>query len=214
MTVTVVGWAASTPREVHGDGVPYTSFRLATTPRWYDGKLGRWVDGRTEWITVKAFRDVAFNVAASVRKGDPLVVTGRMRTEEWTSEGVVRTGLVLDVSALGHDLTRGTSTFARRVHVQGDRVAEHGSGHGTEDGGEAPVERLRADDAPEDPWVTDVVGAAGEVGPDGGADDGAEGAGDGAHGAAAGPGGGGHEPSDGGVVARRGTRGKALTGTP
>ncbi|MDT0165055.1 single-stranded DNA-binding protein [Actinotalea sp. AC32] len=208
LTVTVVGWAASTPREVHGDGVPYTSFRLATTPRWYDGKLGRWVDGRTEWITVKAFRDVAFNVAASVRKGDPLVAAGRMRTEEWTSEGVVRTGLVLDVSALGHDLTRGTSSFARRVHVQGDRVAGHDGDHGTEDGGEAPVERLRADDAPEDPWATDAVGAAVDGGAHAGADDGAD------DGAAGGPAGGGERPSDDGVVARRGTRGKVLTGTP
>ncbi len=73
LNVTVVGWAASTPRAVIGDGVPFTSFRVATTPRWYDGRKGEWTDGRTEWITVKAFRDVALNVATSVRKGDPVV---------------------------------------------------------------------------------------------------------------------------------------------
>ena len=52
LTVTVVGWAATTPREITGDGVPYTSFRLAATPRWFDSRAGAWTDGQTEWITV------------------------------------------------------------------------------------------------------------------------------------------------------------------
>lgn len=117
LMVTVVGWAASTPKEVVGEGVAFTSFRLATTPRYFDNRAGEWTDGRTEWITVKAFRDVAFNVAASVHKGEPVIVHGRLRTEEWVAESGPRTGLVLDVTALGHDLTRGTAMFARRVHV-------------------------------------------------------------------------------------------------
>ena len=70
LMVTVVGWAATTPREIVGDGVPFTSFRVATTPRYFDGRRGAWADGRTEWITVKAFRDAAFNVAASISKSE------------------------------------------------------------------------------------------------------------------------------------------------
>lgn len=155
LMVTVVGWAASTPREVTGDGVPYTSFRVATTPRRYDTRQGAWTDGRTEWITVKAFRDVAFNVAASVRKGDPLVVHGRLRTQEWVSETGPRTDLVLDASALGHDLSRGRGSFARSVHVgqQGAQDVTDATA-----GGEA-----------EDPWATDGA-APEEVAGDGGGD--------------------------------------------
>lgn len=138
LMVTVVGWAASTPREVTGDGVPYTSFRVATTPRRYDTRQGAWTDGRTEWITVKAFRDVAFNVAASVRKGDPLVVHGRLRTQEWVSENGPRTDLVLDASALGHDLSRGRGSFARSVHV-----------------GQSAGSDVTAAGEVEDPWATD-----------------------------------------------------------
>ena len=117
LMVTVVGWAATTPREVVGDGVPFTSFRVATTPRYYDGRKGAWADGRTEWITVKAFRDAAFNVAASISKSDPVVIHGRLQTEEWAGENGPRTTLVLDALAIGHDLTRGTAKFARRVRV-------------------------------------------------------------------------------------------------
>ena len=122
LMVTVVGWAATTPREIVGDGVPFTSFRVATTPRYFDGRKGAWADGRTEWITVKAFRDAAFNVAASISKSDPVIVHGRLQTEEWVGETGPRTTLVVDASAIGHDLTRGTAKFARRVRVSPDQA--------------------------------------------------------------------------------------------
>ena len=167
LVVTVVGWVASNPREVVGDGVPFTSFRLATTPRWYDNRAAMWTDGRTEWITVKAFRDVAFNVASSVRKGDPLVVLGRLRTEEWAGENGPRTTLVLDASALGHDLTRGRTSFARSVHVSADRSGDgadgaDGAGDGVADGASSGE--------PVDPWAVpadvdpDEAASAGEAG--------------------------------------------------
>ena len=166
MMVTVVGWAATTPREVVGDGVPFTSFRVASTPRYFDGRQGAWADGRTEWVTVKAFRDVAFNVAASVHKGDPVLVHGRLQTQEWQSETGPRTSLVVEAVALGHDLTRGTARFARRVNVSGQQPGE-GSGEGSGDGGEgvpplSPEEVLGGADQGDgpgsgdetDPWAT------------------------------------------------------------
>ena len=155
MMVTVVGWAATTAREVIGDGVPFSSFRLATTPRYFDNRQGQWADGRTEWITVKVFRDVAFNVAASVHKGDPVLVHGRLHTEEWVSENGPRSGLVLDATALGHDLTRGTAKFARRVHVNGSSQREQvAAGEGATTVGVAVPGSSGIADV-EDPWATD-----------------------------------------------------------
>ena len=161
LTVTVVGWAATTPREITGDGVPYTSFRVATTPRWFDARAGAWTDGRTEWITVKAFRDVALNVGSSIRKGDPVLATGRLRTEEWQGESGPRTSLVLDVTALGHDLTRGRAAFTRTVNVAGDRSSTPDAEGGGASGGR--VVRAAEGFADEDPWATDGgPGPAGE----------------------------------------------------
>ncbi len=171
MVVTVVGWAATTPREVVGDGVPFTSFRLASTPRYFDARQGSWVDGRTEWVTVKAFRDVAFNVAASVHKGDPVLVHGRLQTQEWQSEAGPRTDLVVEATALGHDLTRGTARFARRVNLAGEQRsgsagtdAESGAGNGqaVEGGGAAAGLRAVAIDE-SDPWATPPEGERHEV---------------------------------------------------
>ncbi len=141
MMTTAVGWAATKPKEITaGTDVPFTSFRLATTPRFFDSRRGGWVDGRTEFMTVKVFRDQALNVALSIDKGDPVIAYGRMRTEEWTSEGVVRTSLVIEASAVGHDLARGTSDFVRvrRTAVAGDAVG---------DGTPSPEE---------DPWAVDA----------------------------------------------------------
>lgn len=148
LQVTVIGWAASTPREVVGDGVAFTSFRLATTPRWYDSRQGTWTDGRTEWITVKAFREAAFTIAASVHKGQPVIAHGRLRTEEWVGENGPRTTLVLDATAVGHDLTRGTARFARREQVGGE-----GSGSA---GGDGPGAAAGPADEV-DPWSTDAA---------------------------------------------------------
>ncbi|MBC7290482.1 MAG: single-stranded DNA-binding protein [Actinotalea sp.] len=162
LTVTVVGWAATTPREITGDGVPYTSFRVAATPRWFDSRAGAWTDGQTEWITVKAFRDVALNVGSSIRKGDPVLATGRLRTEEWQGENGPRTSLVLDVTALGHDLTRGRAVFTRTTNVASGGAAEAARAGGVASGGS--LARGEVDEA--DPWVRDGRPPAGEDLPD------------------------------------------------
>ncbi|MBX9246848.1 single-stranded DNA-binding protein [Actinotalea ferrariae] len=159
LSVTVVGWVATPPKEIVGGGVPYTSFRIATTPRRFDSRVGGWTDGRTEWITVKAFRDVAFNVAASVRKGDPMIVHGRLHTEEWTGENGPRTSLVLEASALGHDLTRGRTVFGRTVRVSGSDAEPTGGE------GDARAAAAQALSTP-DPWATDGAGAGLDVADD------------------------------------------------
>lgn len=151
LTVTVVGWAATNPREIVGDGVPFTSFRVATTPRWFDNRQGTWADGRTEWITVKAFRDVAHNIAASIRKGDPVLVHGRLQTEEWEGEKGLRTGLVIEVSAIGHDLTKGKGTFVRRTYLGGEGAGATDDAEEAVRGGASAASATSADD---DPWAT------------------------------------------------------------
>ena len=95
------------------EGVPIASFRLAASERKFDKESGRWVDGQVTWYSVACWRHLAENVAASVRKGDPLVVVGRLHLREWEAEG--RSGSTLDLTAdvVGHDLSRGTATFER-----------------------------------------------------------------------------------------------------
>ncbi|MGV8967254.1 MAG: single-stranded DNA-binding protein [Cellulomonas sp.] len=132
LTLTLVGWVATEPKLYTGAAAtPFTSFRMASTRRYFDRTANAWVDGRTEWFTVKAWRQQAYNVASSLRKSDPVIVHGRLSTQEWTgAEGGLRTSLVLEAVAIGPDLTFGQAKFARTVHVAADGRAEQAIGAG------------------------------------------------------------------------------------
>jgi single-strand DNA-binding protein len=97
--------------EFRNNTVPIASFRLAHTPRVR--RNGEWVDAPTTWITVTCFRALAENVKASLHKGQPVLVAGRLRTNVWSKEGVTYERLTLEATTVGHDLTRGTATFFR-----------------------------------------------------------------------------------------------------
>jgi single-strand DNA-binding protein len=114
LTMTVSGWVATKPKlHVGPSGVRMTTFRLASTSRYFDRDKGEWVDSRTEWFSVRTFRAAAVTVSESVEKGQPVTVHGRFRTNEWESEGGTRTDLIIDATSVGHDLTRGIATFHR-----------------------------------------------------------------------------------------------------
>ena len=101
---------------VSGEGWNIARFRLGCTPRWRKGD--EWVDGDTTWISVRTSGYTALNVRDSLRKGDPVVVTGRLRTRSWIDEaGAKQERLVVEASSLGHDLSRGVSSYTRPERV-------------------------------------------------------------------------------------------------
>lgn len=84
-TLSVTGLVATTPRHlVTQDGLPITSFRLASSQRRFDRNQNKWIDGETNWFTVTAFRQLAINSAGSINKGDRLVVAGKLRVQTGT----------------------------------------------------------------------------------------------------------------------------------
>jgi single-strand DNA-binding protein len=111
--VHITGYAGSEV-EVRGNGT-VSAFRLACTPR-IRTKSG-WGDGNTTWIEVSCFRLLAEHVAASVHKGDPVVVLGKLRTSVWEKDGQTHERLALEADVVGHDLNRGTSAFRRRPRL-------------------------------------------------------------------------------------------------
>lgn len=98
------------------DGLVYADFRLGCTPRyWRDGE---WVDAATTWITVNCNQSLAENIRASIRKGDAVVVVGRLRTSRWNdSDGQSHERLQVEASIVGHDLSRGVSQFRRTTRT-------------------------------------------------------------------------------------------------
>lgn len=135
--ITLTGNVGTDVEAHRGDGWTYARFRLACTPRVM--RDGEWVDDHTTWLTVRATNRLAENVIASVSKGDPLVVTGRVRTQVWElGTGERQDRLVVHATSIGHDLGRGTSIFVRSTRaatapeVQSEDDAQEASEHAVE----------------------------------------------------------------------------------
>lgn len=106
-TVAVTGNVVTDPevRETsRGDRV--VSFRVASTARRFDKSTETWVDGNRFFATVKCWRRLADGVGGTLRKSDPVVVSGRLRTREYESGGQWRSIVEIEASAVGLDLGR------------------------------------------------------------------------------------------------------------
>jgi single-strand DNA-binding protein len=113
--VTLSGWLGGDVTVREAAGVPVATFRVASTPRRYQRRTDSWEDGDTQWYAVNAWRALAENCDLSPRRGDPVVVHGKLTAHVWTNKaGLEITTFEIEASFVGHDLNRGTSSFERR----------------------------------------------------------------------------------------------------
>ena len=134
-TITLTGLVATVPHVITtSDRVPLTSFRLASSQRYFDRRTSQWVAGETNWYTVTAFRALATNAAASVHKGDRVIIAGRLKIRRW--ESGEKSGLSVDVEAdsIGHDLVWGTAQYARTIQREPGAELSASAGEGGEPG--------------------------------------------------------------------------------
>jgi single-strand DNA-binding protein len=112
--ITLTGNVAAEPRQyTFDDGVKVTSLRVLTSHRYFDRKTGQWMDGEKVCFAIRCWRSLADNVARSVRIGQPVVVSGKLRIREFGPEGDRRFMPEVEASAVGHDLRWGTGSFAK-----------------------------------------------------------------------------------------------------
>ena len=119
--VTLQGWLGTDVTLRQAGDSPVASFRVACTPRRYQKKTDAWVDGATQWFSVNAWRALAEHCERSLRRGDPVVVHGRLNAQVWSnSAGLEVTSYDVEAVVVGHDLNRGTSTFVRTPRPLGE----------------------------------------------------------------------------------------------
>jgi single-strand DNA-binding protein len=112
--VTVVGNLVDDPKlRTTETGVEVTSFRIASASRRLDRDTNKWVDYGQLYLGVSCWRTLGVNVVASLRKGDPVLVSGRLFTRQYERDGQLRSSYEVDAVAVGPDLARGTATFQR-----------------------------------------------------------------------------------------------------
>jgi single-strand DNA-binding protein len=121
-SMTIVGNVVDEPRRRQTkNGFDVTNFRVASTSRRFDREKEQFVDNGTLFVNVTCWRAMALNVDKSLRKGQPVVVTGRFYMREYTVDEQLRTSYELEALAVGHDLSRGTTQFTR-VYQSGPTV--------------------------------------------------------------------------------------------
>jgi single-strand DNA-binding protein len=112
--VTVVGNLVDDPKlRTIEAGQDVAGFRIASTSRRFDRDSQRWVDSGQLFLGVSCWRDLAANAAASLRKGDPVIVSGKLSTRTYEKDGQSRSVCELEALAIGPDLARGTAVFRR-----------------------------------------------------------------------------------------------------
>ena len=131
--ITVCGIVATEPRHLVTETViAITSLRLASPSRRWDRATSAWVNGATNWYTVTAFRSLASNVFKSLKKGDRIVVAGRVRIRTWERDGRGGTSVEIDADGIGHDLAWGISNWLRVPRQVGDAASGHGGLRGVD----------------------------------------------------------------------------------
>lgn len=134
--ITVTGVVGTDPKHhVTNGGLAITTFRLASTRRVFDREKATWEDGETNWYTVSAFRQLATNASLSIRKGERLIIRGRLRLRAWETGERSGTAVEIEADSIGHDLAWCVSTYAKVRPTRPADAAEAGSPQGDAFGG-------------------------------------------------------------------------------
>jgi single-strand DNA-binding protein len=107
--------------------VPFVTFRVASNVRRVDFKTGEYIDAGTNFVNVTAFRALGVNLANSLKKGEPVIVYGRMRINQWANGEKSGTTVEIDAYNVGHDLMWGQAKFTKVAKPQlnqNDRMAD------------------------------------------------------------------------------------------
>ena len=142
-TITITGNVATDPQHKLAGGVSITSFRVASSQGRYDRQSGAWIETGTNWFSVSTFRGLADHAFQSLRKGDRVLLTGRLKVRDWEAGDRKGTSVDIEADAIGHDLRFGTTRFEKDGTRRGDA-------------GEAPP-------APAEEWSTPGVTDAAEI---------------------------------------------------
>lgn len=134
--ITVVGNLTADPElKFIQSGAAVVNFTVASTPRTFDRNANDWKDGDTLFLRCSMWREAAENVAESLTKGMRVIVTGRLVSRSYETNGEKRTVNEIQVDEVGPSLRYATAKVQRTQRSGGAS------------GGGAPS-------AADDPWAT------------------------------------------------------------
>lgn len=140
--ITVVGNLTNDPElRFTPSGAAVANFTVAATPRTFNRQTQQWEDGETLFLRSSAWRELAENVAESLRKGMQVIVQGALKQRSYeTKEGEKRTSYELDVINIGPSLRFATASVTRASRNGGGNSGGNSGGNAApqNNGGDEP----------------------------------------------------------------------------
>jgi single-strand DNA-binding protein len=157
--LTIQGNLVADPAQrVVASGARVTKFRLVSSGRRFDRAVGDWVSTDPVFLNVSCWRQLGDNVFQSLRKGDTVIVHGRLTFREWDDPERGRRSLYeIEAMSVGPDLGRyvvHVSHPTREIPAQGEPGGATAGGAPASDPS-VPGVPLPAADAEE--WVPAVA---------------------------------------------------------
>jgi single-strand DNA-binding protein len=104
--LTLVGWICTPIKLIPtAGGTAMATFSMVANERRFDQATGTWNTADSVFVRVRCFRRLAENLAVTLDRGDPVVVTGRVHTSRYEVDGQTRSDLEMDAVAIGPDLS-------------------------------------------------------------------------------------------------------------
>lgn len=115
LPVTVVGNLTGDPElRFTPSGAAVANFTVAHTPRTFNRQANEWKDGETTFLNCSVWREQAENVAASLTRGDKVILYGNLSSRSYeTKQGEKRTVMECTVEAIGPCLERAQAKVTR-----------------------------------------------------------------------------------------------------
>jgi single-strand DNA-binding protein len=109
LVLIITGNLTADPELNHSRGTPVATLTVASTPRHYDRAADIWADEETIYLCCTAWRHSAQSIAASLRKGDPVLAHGKLRQHTHTTDTGSRSALELEIDDIGRSLRQRTA---------------------------------------------------------------------------------------------------------
>jgi len=113
-TITILGNLTKDPiLKYLPTGKAVTNLSVACNHGWRDKETQAWVEGETSFFKVECWEPMAENIAESLRKGDPVIVVGRMSCRKYEQEGQTRESWEIRAETVGPDMRKRAASLRR-----------------------------------------------------------------------------------------------------
>jgi single-strand DNA-binding protein len=151
--VTIEGNLGADPElRFSQSGAAYCTFRVGTSERKFNQQTNAWEDGRNCWCHVIVWRNLAENVAESLKQGDKVTVTGVLYDDSYERDGTTHQVKQVEGKSVSASLSNATVEIRRAQRQQGQGQGQQQPGQGQQQrqpqgGGWTPGSGQPADDS-------------------------------------------------------------------